>query len=313
MENSNLKLFMAPMQGYTDAPYRRFHADVYGAVDGYVTPFLRVERGDVRSRDMRDITSPLNDGLDVTPQIIFRDLEEFRFLVSAVADAGCSRVDLNLGCPFPPQCKKGRGAAMVERPDVMGRVMDEVAAMDGKLRFSVKMRLGLEDPRRWRDLLPLLNGGPLERITVHPRTAAGQYAGPLYPEEFGEMMSLSAHPVVYNGELHTSADIDAVATRFPGVEGVMTGRGLLARPSMIMEYRDGKELPERERIRLLLKFHSLLLDHYGGKLCGDAQLLAKMKPFWEYLEDEIGRKAWKTIHKSQSMTRYREAVAGIGR
>ena len=313
MENSNLKLFMAPMQGYTDAPYRRFHADVYGPVDGCITPFLRVERGDVRSRDLRDITSPLNDGLDVTPQIIFRDLDEFRFLASVVADAGFERVDLNLGCPFPPQCKKGRGAAMVERPDVMGRVMDEVAAMEGKLRFSVKMRLGLEEPGRWRELLPLLNGGPLERITVHPRTAAGQYNGPLYLEEFGELLSLSVHPVVYNGELRTPADIDAVATRFPGIEGVMIGRGLLGRPSMILEHRDRKELPESERVRLLLRFHSLLLDHYGEKLCGDAQLLAQMKPFWEYLEDEIGRKAWKTIHKAQSMNRYREAVAGIGR
>ena len=48
-------LFAAPMQGYTEAPYRHFHARIFGGIDCYVSPFLRIDHGEVRRRDLRDI------------------------------------------------------------------------------------------------------------------------------------------------------------------------------------------------------------------------------------------------------------------
>ena len=41
------------MQGFTEAPFRHFHAGVYGAADCYFSPFLRVDHGAVRGRDLR--------------------------------------------------------------------------------------------------------------------------------------------------------------------------------------------------------------------------------------------------------------------
>ena len=117
----DFKLMVAPLQGLTEAAWRKVHFDMFGASQRYVeyfTPFIRVEKGNVRARDFRDFTSELNQGMKLTPQIIFRNKEEWRMLVEALADAGARRIDMNMGCPFPPQVVKGRGAGMLAHPDM---------------------------------------------------------------------------------------------------------------------------------------------------------------------------------------------------
>ena len=49
-----MKFHFAPVQGHTDAPYRHFHAGMYGHDISYYTPFIRLERGDLRVRDVKD-------------------------------------------------------------------------------------------------------------------------------------------------------------------------------------------------------------------------------------------------------------------
>ena len=97
-----------PLQGYTDAAWREAHAAAMpGAVDAYFAPFARVEHGAPRARDLRDVA---RQGPPLVPQVIFRSVEEFEMLAGALAAQGHTRIDLNLGCPFPPngcmQCRK---------------------------------------------------------------------------------------------------------------------------------------------------------------------------------------------------------------
>ncbi len=58
-------------------------------------------------------------------------------------------------------------------------------------------------------------------------------------------------------------------------------------------------------------FHNRLFTHYQNTLCGDMQVISKIKPFWEYAETEIGRKPWKAIKKASSMAKYISAIAMI--
>ena len=39
-----MKLYAAPLQGFTEAPWRNFHEEVFGGIDAYYTPFVRIER-----------------------------------------------------------------------------------------------------------------------------------------------------------------------------------------------------------------------------------------------------------------------------
>jgi len=80
-----MDIHFAPLQGYTDDVYRRLHHELIGGVATYTTPFLRVEGGGVRSKDLRDIRPEFNEGVPVCPQIIGKSMKEFDYLLGVVA------------------------------------------------------------------------------------------------------------------------------------------------------------------------------------------------------------------------------------
>ena len=303
-------LHIAPVQGHTDAAWRHFHHEVYGGDALYYTPFIRAEHGDLRQRDLRDFSGPLNEGLNLEPQVIFRDGAELSILLSRLAAEGASRINLNMGCPFPLQMGKGRGCGFLSNTQELGNIAS-ILARHPELSFSLKMRLGMEKPDEWRGAIDALRDIPLRFVAMHPRTGRQQYAGDLNLDAFRNLLDEAPWPVVYNGELHTPDDIARVASEFPGIDGVMAGRGVLARPSLFAEYVAGEEWPREKRIDVMLDFHRRLFEHYRASLCGESQLLSKIKPFWEYAEQEIGRKPWKAIMKAGSMPKYLSAVALI--
>lgn len=283
---------------------------MFGGVDRYCSPFLRVEKGAARPKDLRAIS--VTDGTpDVLPQILFRDIDEFRILTDAVIEAGHTAVDLNLGCPFPPQVKHGRGAALLRKPGVLETVAEEMRTRYPQMTFSVKMRLGISEPGEWRTIMSQLAGMPLVHIAVHPRVAVQQYGGELWLDEFSEFLTASPHPVIYNGDILSPADFGTMSDRFPTLSGMMIGRGLLARPSLAAEILSGLEWDAPRRLASLLDINDALLDIYRDTLCGDTQILSKIKPYWDYAEPLIGHKAAKAIRKATTMTAYSSAIAKI--
>ena len=55
-----MKLYAAPLQGFTEAPWRNLHQEVFGGIDAYYTPFVRMEKGEFRNKDVREIASENN-------------------------------------------------------------------------------------------------------------------------------------------------------------------------------------------------------------------------------------------------------------
>ena len=241
-----LPIHFAPLQGYTGDVYRRIHHRLIGGISHYYTPFLRMEGGGVRSKDIRDIHPEFNQGVPVIPQIIAKNRKEFDFLTQTVEERGYKHIDINMGCPFPMQAKHGRGSGLLAHVDI---IEEMASAMSQKtdITFSVKMRLGWENKEEWKPALEILNQIPLSHITLHPRIGTQQYKGEVCMESFEEFCSLCKHPLIYNGDLTTLEGIQALQQRFPQLAGIMIGRGLLARPSLAIEYQTGKEIPWETR------------------------------------------------------------------
>ena len=296
--DNEFKLMAAPLQGLTEAPWRSVHFRLFGEEQGdveYFTPFIRVEKGEVRKRDMRDYTSDLNAGLRFTPQIIFRDAEEWRMLVDALAEAGAARIDMNMGCPFPPQVRKGRGAGMLAHPDMVEEIAKAMEGYADSIDFSVKMRLGVNDASESLSLVDILNSMKLRHITVHPRTATQQYKGELQLDAVDGFTSRLTHPVVFNGEVSSPSDIEKLTLRY---DGVMVGRGLLRRPTLFAEYRSGGELTAEERNEAFLSLIGRTASVLEQRLSGATQLKDKMKPYWEYVPETLDRKTVKLGRKN---------------
>lgn len=297
------RLMVAPLQGFTEAAWRSEHFRLFGESQGeveYFTPFIRVEKGEVRARDLRDYTSELNQGMKLTPQIIFRDAEEWKLLVETLTKSGAARIDMNMGCPFPPQVRKGRGAGLLAHHEAIAEIAEAMRQYAGSIEFSVKMRLGVKEADDAFGLVEILNMMPLRHITIHPRTASQQYKGMLLHEDMNSLVSGLKHPVIYNGEVKTPADIFALTSRYAGV---MVGRGLLGRPSLFSEFRNGYELSVEERetmwLRLIMGVGSVL----EKRLCGVVQLRDKMKPYWDYAPSTMDKKIIKAGKKNERSTR----------
>ena len=302
-----IPIHFAPLQGHTDDVYRRIHHQLIGDIERYYTPFVRVEAGDIRSKDRRDIDPKNNEGVPVVPQIIFKNLKEFLYLVDEMETLGYHAIDLNMGCPFPLQAKHGRGSGILTHTDIIEEVSQAIKERS-QIDFSVKMRLGWEDNEEWKPVLEILNSTPLTHITLHPRTGVQQYKGNIDVEGFNLFYEECQHPIIYNGDLTTMEQLHEMEERYPRLAGLMIGRGLLARPTLGKEYAEGKEWSHEEHVRSLRSLHAELTEQYSNIVKGDAQLHSKLRTFWEYTEPLIGRKPYKKIMKSGNLRNYMNAI-----
>lgn len=304
-----MKIFAAPLQGYTEAPWRLYHSQIFSGVDNYYMPFISYEKGRLRSHDLRELNSELNGNVPLTVQLMAADGEEFSRLLGIAAERGYVNVNLNMGCPFPPQMARGKGAGLMLNPSSLediGAAMHSALAANKELKFSVKCRLGVNRADEWKGIVEILNGMPLEYVAIHGRIAAQKYGGEADLDSFSEFKGSLSHPVVYNGDIVSIEDYKRIIESFPDLYGVMIGRGLLADPSLARAIKGGEAEPT---VSDLLRMHDSIFSHYTATLCGDSQILSKIKPFWEYLKDRVDRKACKSIKKATSLEKYRQAVS----
>ncbi len=335
-----LKILFAPLQGYTTGIYRSAHAEVFGGVDAYYAPFLRIENGHPREKDLRDLESSENAkvaegnragsserGIDakVVPQIIANSVNEFKILANALLQKGFTEIDFNMGCPFPMQVNRHRGAGILSDVLAVQEIMDEIKRMSesatstsgtAPVKISVKMRLGQESPDEAITLLPILNDTPLAHITLHPRLGKQQYKGAIDFNSFEKFYNKSKHPLVYNGDITTVSQICEMERRYPKLAGVMIGRGLLANPSLATEYKLSSNCTEltncatapQDFLCKLLQMHQIIFEDAIHKYQGGSQILSHIQSFWEYLEPSIPKKIFKRIKKAGKLSEYTEAI-----
>lgn len=312
MNNEQLPIHFAPLQGYTDAIYRSAHARIFGGIASYYTPFVRLEHGDFRRKDVRELDADNNRGVNLTPQLIASTPEKILRILALFIEKGYKNVDINLGCPFPTLAKRHNGAGLLPYPDEVKALLMAAIEAHPEIRFSVKMRLGWEDANECMALLPLLNSLPLSHITMHPRLGKQQYKGEVDLEAFQRFYAECEKPLIYNGDLLTLDDIETISNRFPRLGGLMIGRGLLANPALAIEYQQGAPLSPKEKIEKIRLLHADVFSQYGNLLeGGDLQLLTKMRTFWEYLLPDGDRKAKKVIHKTSKLSNYQAAVSNL--
>lgn len=312
MNENLLPIQFAPLQGYTDAVYRRAHARIFGGIETYYSPFVRIEHGEIRRRDIRDIDPENNPALHLIPQLIASESDKLEQIMSLFIEKGHQKADINLGCPFPVLAKRHNGAGMLPYPEEVKALLTNAIERHPDVEFSVKLRLGWDNPEECLALLPLFNELPLTHIILHPRLGKQQYKGEVDLNGFEAFYNGCKKPLLYNGDLLTLEDIRSISTRFPKLAGLVIGRGLLANPALALEYRQGKTLSTDEMAKKVGQLHSEVFNNYQEQLQGgELQLLMKMKSFWEYLLPDGDRKSKKTIHKTSKLANYQAAVSNL--
>ncbi len=315
MTQNRFKIYQAPLQGFTDFSFRKVISESFGGIDKYFIPYLSFGKWrEIKKSQLREVFPENNSDLPVVPQVLFSDVAEIYDLISILIDYGYPEINLNLGCPYPMATNKGRGAAWLEKPNDLNKILQELFDRGFPAKFSVKMRAGLTNDQDFRSIIETLNQFPLEEVIFHPRTASQMYTGKANPQLFTEAHSLLKHPMVYNGDIFSLDDLQEVQTLLPEQNNWMIGRGLLTNPALALQLKgevlDAKELRKKKK-----EFHDVLLENYSRRLQGDSHILMKMNQFWTYFSEsfENPHKAMKLVKKSGSLLKYNAAVVEIFR
>lgn len=315
MIQNTIKIYQAPLQGFTDFSFRNVYSEVFGEIDKYFIPYLSFSKGrEVKRSQLREVLPENNMVLPVIPQVLFSDQAELFDLITILTDYGYEEINLNLGCPYPMATNKGRGASWLEKPDALNDIFKQLFSKGFPAKFSVKMRAGMTNDQDAKAIFEILNQFPLEEIIFHPRTANQMYTGKANPLLFAEALSLVKKPLVYNGDLFSEADLQELKTLLPEQKIWMIGRGLLINPTLALQLK-GEVWESKELRKKMKEFHDQLLEAYSVRLQGDSHILMKMNQFWSYFSEsfENPHKAMKLVKKAGSLLKYNAAVVEVFR
>lgn len=301
-------LSLAPMEGVTGHTFRRVHAERFGALDRYYTPFLPPPRvgSTFGGKALKEIDPANNQGLNVIPQLLTKCADEFVWAAHVLADMGYREVNLNLGCPSGTVVAKGKGSGFLRDPDALESFLQDVCARSS-LPVSVKTRLGVESDDELERLLDIFSACPLAELIVHPPVQKDKYTGTPRRALYGEALERAPFPVAYNGDICCVSDMDALAQAYPNTRHVMIGRGMLADPALAREIRGGAKLTLDE----LRQFHDKLFAAYRDDMGGNA--VFRMKEWWSYAACNFAepQKVVRAVRKARRVDDYLAAMERI--
>ena len=308
--STDMKYYLAPMEGLTTYTFRTVWNTYYGGMDKYFTPFISNRR--MNSRERNDILPEHNEGMHTVPQILTNRADEFLALAGQLADYGYTCVNLNLGCPSGTVVSRNRGAGFLSVPGELDRFLAEIFSKC-PIRISVKTRIGMEDPEEWRLLLAIYENYPMEELIIHPRLQQEGYAGTPHMEAFAEAASRLTCPLCYNGDITSPASLMRLREHFPNLETVMLGRGILQNPALLSQIKSPTSCDAE--LSTLRAFHDTLLSRYREIMSGDTNTLYKMKDLWTFLGRSFSDadRHLKKIKKADSISDYKIAVSNLFR
>lgn len=230
-----MRIYFAPLESVTNYRFRKHYDAHFHNVDRYYIPFLSPKSFSLINRDKNDIAPENNQlGKELVPQIISNDAEETLWLIDILKDLGYKEVNLNFGCPSGTVVAKGRGSGMLKNLVFLEQYLSEIYAKS-PLPVSIKTRIGYQSEDEFSSILDVYNKFPVKELIIHPRTTKEMYKGPLHLNVFDGLEKRTIIPLVFNGEIKTKGDILYIQERYPYLQAIMIGRGLLQYPDMLAE------------------------------------------------------------------------------
>ena len=261
-------LFLAPMAGVSEAPFRllcrRFGADVV------VSEFLSSEglrRGSERTLRMAAFDA---EERPIGIQIFGSEQAAMAEAAALVTDVFApDYVDINFGCPVKKVVKRNGGSGCLKDLDLVQGIIRAVAAAT-RLPVTVKIRSGWDEAHRDPVGIALrCQEAGARALTLHARTRTEMFSGAARWEEIASVVEALEIPVIGNGDVTTAADVVRMR-RETGCAGVMIARGSFGNPWIFRDARallDGRPVPlaptAEERFRTALEHARLTLAVEG--------------------------------------------------
>ena len=263
---------LAPMAGVTNYPFRsvckEFGAGLYVSEMINARPLV----------DGRDKTLKLADfGPDESPRSLQLYGSDPYYIAEAVKrlvnDGRVDHLDMNFGCPVPKVTRKGGGAAIPLKPNLLRNIVRAAVQNAQRVPVTIKFRMGIN-----LDHLTFLTAGKVGEdegcaaVGLHARTAAQLYHGHAAWDAIAELKQSVRIPVLGNGDIWEAEDALRMM-RQTHCDGVIVGRGCLGRPWLFRDLADvfnGRDPADppglAEALEIMYRHARKLSDWFGERL-----------------------------------------------
>lgn len=295
-----MKYYLAPLEGITTYVYRNAYHKYFRPMDKYFTPFIVPHKEKkFNTRELKELSPEHNQGLNVIPQLLTNNAEDFLKTANDIVAMGYDEINLNLGCPSKTVVTKKKGSGFLEFPEELDRFLDEIYAK-ADFKISIKTRIGKDSPDEFYQLLEIYNKYPIEELTIHPRIQTDYYNNVPNLKMFEVAYNESKNPICYNGDINSKGDLGMLSGCFPSLGNVMIGRGIIHNPGLLDSLNKEK----------LHAFHDMILEEYIKISSGDRNVLFKMKELWFYMLSlfEDSEKIGKKIKKTERLKEYESII-----
>jgi len=295
------RLFLAPMAGVTDGPFRRLCARQgagYAASEMISSDTLLHATAKTRHR----IQPADAERLVHAVQIAGADPQAMAEAAALNVAHGAQVIDINMGCPAKKVCNRAAGSALLSDPGQVERILAAVVA-SVRVPVTLKIRTGPDrEHRNGVDIARLAERCGIVCLAVHGRTRADRFTGQAEYDTIAAIVEAVSIPVIANGDILDGEDACRVLAH-TGAAGVMIGRAaqgnpfVFARIEAAIEGRDAPPAPDATAV------HQALVE----------QMVGCHTLYGEYRGVRIARKhiAW-YCRGLRHATRFRERVNAVG-
>ncbi len=267
-------VFLAPMAGITDLPFRRIVAR-FGA--GLVVSEMVASQDMMRDQPLAKLRAELglNDAATAV-QIAGRDPYWMAEAARYLEGQGARFIDINMGCPAKRVTAAGGngacGSALMKEPDLALRLIEAVVGAV-QLPVTLKTRLGWDDDDlNAPQIAALAEAAGVAMITIHGRTRCQFYKGRADWQAISAVKAAIKIPVIANGDI-IDGDTARQALAQSGADGVMVGRGAQGAPWRLAEIAHqlygtpAPSVPEgADLAQLVIGHYEAALSFYGPAL-----------------------------------------------
>lgn len=239
------RLTLAPMAGVTDFAFRRVCRELGAALT--VTEMVSARALVYRDEKTKSLLYIPPEEHPCAVQIFGHEPEIMAEAAQLALElSGADILDINMGCPVGKIVKAGDGSALMQDPELAGKIVEAVAAAV-PVPVTVKFRKGWDGGSvNAVQFAKVCESAGAAAIAVHGRTRTQMYSGRADWDIIREVRRAVDIPVIANGDIFTGEDAARIL-HYTGCELAMAGRGSFGNPWLFQQANavfDGKPMPE---------------------------------------------------------------------